>query len=457
MSDCESSSIPSLSKVGTRLLNSWLVVRGRFLVAMNTFSLNKPQVSFKSQWAALLVVLLYPVFFFYNVGLSLNLYPQFAGGWYGPVSAVIGLPFVLYLLIKWVGPFKLNATRMDVLIYAMICYFAAWSVVFHFLGNGYSRSNAQFGYTMEMLLLWLVTYVSFKHIAYNSKLIIKVMSIAWVLMLLIAVLNIKNGMYYAALQSTAGSNVSIATYQGFSRSALVVAAFLMAYLRGYKLAICAVLSVALLFILGARTEFVGILVIIGVCIVFGKHYGPVKAAYLVGIGLMLVGVVSYYSGVADQSRIRNLLDLSQDSSWQLRVEFSYAALDTIKSHFLTGDYGSQQQFGTVGVYAHNALSAWVDYGLFGFIGFVSVNLLSFVYALKAVIRDRLRSNGLALFALAISSYCIIIMIFAQSVGAPIFAVSWGAAAALLCSPERAVTNLCGRGSRVMVGRSRQPH
>ncbi|MDN5882211.1 MAG: hypothetical protein L0H37_07555, partial [Nitrosospira sp.] len=87
--------------------------------------------------------------------------------------------------------------------------------------------------------------------------------------------------------------------------------------------------------------------------------------------------------------------------------------------------------GGVGYYAHNVLSAWVTYGFFGFLQFVFLNLLCLFWTIRVAVRRRFKCRPLEVFALIMSSYSVMTMIFSQTVNSPIYAVGWGATVASL--------------------------
>jgi hypothetical protein len=268
-------------------------------------------------------------------------------------------------------------------------------------------------------------------------------------MFAIAIANQQHGTYYAAAGgSGVGAALRIASYQGLARSGLVTSALIMVWLRGWKSLAFGFGALVLLFLLGARTEFVGILLIMLISILTGSARWPAKILALAIVAVLVASVIGKFATILEQSRIRHLLNLGEDTSWQARALFTSRAQETIRSHWLLGSYGSELEEGGIGTYAHNALSAWVSFGLVGFLFFVGINLTCFGYTLIAAVRTRFRTVGLVQFAFVMSAYAIICMTFAKSVDDPIFAVSWGATAALLATRSAGWSNESGENRKV---------
>lgn len=123
-------------------------------------------------------------------------------------------------------------------------------------------------------------------------------------------------------------------------------------------------TVTFLYINGARTEFY-LFCAIG-SIMLMKRWGWI--AIIVGGTLFLISILavtisaSQLLQIEGASRILGLFDLAEDRSYSVRKIILNDAINTILEHPILGDYSSYEQ----GYYSHNALSAWVDFGLVGF-------------------------------------------------------------------------------------------
>ena len=130
-------------------------------------------------------------------------------------------------------------------------------------------------------------------------------------------------------------------------------------------------SILVLFLVGARSEMVGCLLVI-MMIEFVLAGSSVNYI-LVGSGFFsaasIIGVY-LYKNFAD-NRIFGLFSMGDDASANARANLTDNALKTISENPLLGDFGSYQ----FGHYAHNVLSVWVDFGVVMFVYF-SVLMLS---------------------------------------------------------------------------------
>jgi hypothetical protein len=183
-----------------------------------------------------------------------------------------------------------------------------------------------------------------------------------------------NGVFYLGALGTAqdGADDSLATYQGFARSYLFTILPLIAYTRSLPLRLLLyAVGVATLFVNTARTEFVGLLFAIPL---FEFYFSRNKLIFL-GVAVVLAALLFWHLDdiVAwlPDSRILELLDLSQSRSANIRHHLTIYARQTIAAHPLLGDYGSYEP----GYYSHNVLSAWVDLGLFGFVYLLAITIV----------------------------------------------------------------------------------
>jgi hypothetical protein len=89
---------------------------------------------------------------------------------------------------------------------------------------------------------------------------------------------------------------------------------------------------------------------------------------LIFLAAFIVGGIEQITNMLPENRILQLLDLSHSSSAVARQHFSQNALQTISENPVFGDFASYPD----GHYAHNVLCAWVDFGLFGMVFFMSL-------------------------------------------------------------------------------------
>ena len=143
------------------------------------------------------------------------------------------------------------------------------------------------------------------------------------------------------------------------------------------------------------------------------------------------------------SRQFEVIDVASSKSWKGRLALQKKAVGQIAQnpllgkfggHVLTEDSGKFAK-GHAGRYAHNALSAWVSYGLAGFLIYVLLILAGFVVPARRVI---LKQQDVPLwnFAFMLNFVCLLLVIVSKPVFWPLPALGWGVLAQALVSPAR---------------------
>lgn len=383
--------------------------------------------SYLSFFGGVVFLTLFPGYFFYHTAVAGALFPPVLGGFFGPMSVVLGIP----LLILGFGALILGCERTLFIDQAFILYalfVVAWSSLHFLFGTGVQESSAFYMYNLSMTFLWLVVYVAARSLDLSEKWLHWILSLSLLYFLAITAWN-SNGLFYDA-GSIAGDSVKVSGYQGLARSATVAALALLALHRGLRAALVAVITIPLLFLLGARSEFMAFLVV--AAILFGIRDGASRTTLIwVPLGIAGIAYLAVSFEVFDGgSRIPQLLEIRESTSYQARNELLRYAVKTIGEHPLLGSYASQMYLGEMGSYAHNALSAWVSYGLVGFLGFVLLLGYALVQSARLARKGYAADPQVAL-ALAFSLYAVTLAATAKSVNDPIFALAWGATACAL--------------------------
>jgi hypothetical protein len=215
-------------------------------------------------------------------------------------------------------------------------------------------------------------------------------------------------------------DVYTTTYQGAGRSVVVtgiVAAALVAS-QWKQLGITA-LAVIVLISLGSRTYLVaGTTCLLAMLLLTAvrrrQHVGLVAslgilvAAAYVALPILLV------------TRAGELFDLGRSTSWQSRMAMQQNALEAIQSSPLLGDFGYHIRETGPGGYAHNALSAWPEFGMIGFILYCAL----IVFFLVTALRHALSANPLWQAAVGLNLATLFI-VNAEPVYSLVPPVAWG--------------------------------
>lgn len=247
----------------------------------------------------------------------------------------------------------------------------------------------------------------------------------------------------------------VSSYSGIATVYLVVATSALAFAksRASQVGILAV-SIFTMFLLSSRSEIAADLILCGVW----AFITLLNRNYLTAVvGVVLVGAIFssmlYYPSISKKldlpvlesvensprakiaelnrqqpvGNFRNseLPNITESQSFLTRKITLESGISDIERSPFVGAYGSQiKRFGQFGLYIHNALSAWQQYGLLSFILYVGASIASVAGALWAVIVQGSREK-LWLWAAYVSSLCLILIIATKAVYWPDPAFGWG--------------------------------
>jgi hypothetical protein len=220
----------------------------------------------------------------------------------------------------------------------------------------------------------------------------------------------------------------VATYQGYARSAAIMSAALLAITAGtLRRLATAMLSLVVLFLIGARSELFGmafaIVALEGLLILKRGR----NAIWLSIATVVLLALVFFYFDLIQSSRQLEVLNLSQSNSWIMRQEFSDFAWNQVRHSPIVGRFGGHFEYaGSAGSYAHSALSAWVSFGLAGFLLYVGLSMAAAIASAQGVLH---RDSPQWRMAFYVSTSSLLLIAVAKPVFWPIPAFAWGLAAA----------------------------
>lgn len=351
-------------------------------------------------------VFLIPIFSLYQLGLYQGVIQPFLGGYIGIMGAIITavlLPVLTWCFIS--GLLKFNI--IDFVFFAFMVIFTAVSV--YSMGDIHVGENA---ISKAVAIPLIVSFFCvFRMINLESRgaafVVLTSLIITGVIIyfLQLGVYNqIDQGSIYVS-----ESNESLANYQFFAMIYLFCFIIMAPKLKSRIFRILLYLvSFYILYINGARSEFAVAIIVAGLVELWIAQTRLL--IFLVG-GLVVFFIVSnlnfLLSSDFEQGRVSALLiDGSGDASFVDRRYTIKNALKTINESPLFGKFGDHE----IGFYAHNVLSVWADFGIFGFALFnfgllltLRVALKSFfapVYSAQATSTAIFALTGTALFLLA---------------------------------------------------------
>jgi hypothetical protein len=388
--------------------------------------------------AELFFVLLFPLFYIYHYGLAAGLYPPVLAGWFGPVS-VVAATIMSFLLVKALhrGLPRPFAT-LTLAFLVMLAYTLMVALSHYLFGDQSIMPEAQRQY-VALAVSWIALFGIGFHLRPNNSFVTWNRFLFYV-MVVIAWwhVDLSKMMFYA--KQVLEVSTGVATYQGFARSFVITAILLMvAETKPAKQIWVVALSIATLFILGARSEFVGFVLLVPLW--FLMNVRRTGWRFVVSTGLLLLGmpVVGMFIPEIVSSRQFQLLDLSSAPSWQGRTMLLSLGWQDIREHLLFGNFGGHIRIAGLGGYIHNVLSAWHAFGLPGFILYLGLSVAAVVRAALIVLGDRCPTTR-AQYALFINLFSLILLIGAKSVYWSVPALGWGLAAGLWPKTHRKMSS-----------------
>lgn len=350
--------------------------------------INYPKELILSRLSQYSFILLFPGFFFYHYAVGkLYIYP-ILGGYFGVVSIVLCFMFYGFGWKDLI--FKLNP--VSILFYFILSLIFIYSISNYLMGNPRGYVGEVFLWSLTGIIFNLVMFAIARYLNFEK---IRLYVFFLILMFLIVILNINSaGVFYIKLDAEEDVVDSLATYQGFARSLVVISLITSAYYfrESGWFYIVTIISLVALFLNGARTEFA--LYLISVLFVFiffiAKDVSILLKGFLL-ISILFVGI-AIFGDYIPHSRMMELSSIFSSSSGEARNQlFSFALSEVFSSlqNVLIGSYGSYTAIGGVGSYPHNLFSAWINLGIIGFFAYL---VLIFLLWLFAIIWYKNRSN-----------------------------------------------------------------
>lgn len=335
--------------------------------------------------ATLAMVLFFPGFFIYHFLVGKGFIPPVLGGYFGYITLILFLPLVV------LGGFCLR-TRLNgalVLYFLILLLIFLVSIINVLYQEPIGFHKEMFVWSISGVIINIAVLVS--SMFFNQIVYAKFSLFFGFIIFFCVVLNIGPfGIFYLKMEAGEVSS-QVATYQGFARSILVV--FMLAlpllFEKLIRFYVFFLLGIVALYFNGARTEFVlfsfTVLLFLGACSVKSKRTFVALLVVLLLLGS--VGLISYSH--LPESRMLQLLDLSNSSSYLARLQIHNIALGIIEGNPILGRYGYYAVVGENGLgdFPHNILSAWVNLGLLGFCMYISLFLIMWSEAVVGFFRD----------------------------------------------------------------------
>lgn len=371
--------------------------------------------------------ILFPGFMLYHMLLAIDIIPPILGGLFGPISMVY---FIIHLILC---PFNYRKILNKSPVYyvstiGFFIYSMFW-ILAHYIAIDEPYIQIASVQALTTLIIWVALFFIGIHFSYENKIIEKLFLlffIAAIIFLIYFTLATGNVMFYASEFHALEDYSGVSTYQGFARSALVIGVLLLCYKKNpYKRILIMIFTLFILFFLGARSELYGFVLLLVILFVANSiksvRWSILSIGVIASVVLLVLSNIEWLS----ESRQFEIINLSQSTSMMGRLEYQEVALKQIEDNPVIGYYGGHiVDTGSIGGYAHNALSAWLTYGVFGFIIYVTLTAIATLNSFYYFIKYRTLSSHWT-FAFTINCFCLLMMITSKSVYWILPALGWG--------------------------------
>lgn len=316
--------------------------------------------------ALLAFVALFPGYFVYHALVAQGLPPLLRG--YSVLMAALALP-----LLALGGLRHLAAGQATVWIDTGFAAFMACVLAGTLVHLAAGDSPEIVTSYLSTVPQWLALYGVARLNRSDDPRFVRACRASWWLMSAIVLANVTEGSFIVAvLDSPVGDRDTLATYQDFALLYLVVTLALLAGSRSmwtrWPLMLA---SAVVLFLTGARSEFLALLV--GAAII-AWSLSRRRLALVVLAAVLAAAAAASLETVVDLlpgNRVVDLIANRAEGSLSERGDMLRQAWLTIGDHPVGGRFGSYQP----GEYAHNLLSAWVDFGIAGLTALLLLLLL----------------------------------------------------------------------------------
>jgi hypothetical protein len=387
--------------------------------------------------AALGFLLLFPGYAVYHYLAASGWSQLFLGGLYGFVS--LGLAIYCCAFSFWLLRSRVLGGMVQAQLFIVSWVFLlAWTFVGYLGIVDEPHGLRALREAVSTLIIWLAAFFVGSFYQANTtaqRIILLGCAVALVAILLHAM--VVHGSLLGPLMVFAAGDpdAQTSTYQGVGRSIMVTAIVLSSLCaQRWKQLVVLFLAVLALVALGSRAHLFTTLVLIVATLLLSALSTKRRLA-LVLFTLVTATVVWLGWSVFLSTRAAEILDLSVSTSWQTRLELQSIALDVIRTSPVLGDFGYHLRgTGLVG-YAHNALSAWTEFGLAGFLLYCLLIVYFTLLSFEKFISPRSSSASWRIaFSLNLAS--LVLAISAEAVFSAIPALGWGFAVNALIEERR---------------------
>ncbi len=373
------------------------------------------------------------IFISYNITLTFTKLPPFFGGFYTLTSI-----FFLILFSPFYHEFfKTGRHVNNFFLYTILIWFLyVIGLSFaHFILHAASIDGAVVNQSLQMAFLSLLLVITGTYFSFGKQMkrIYVIFHFFLFIILVGFALNVNHDVFFGDYAIISENKTYLSGRQAYARVEVITLFLLLSFLREWTLQWFILLTgIISLYIIGARSEMLAFILVVSIFHFVQIAWSLKNRMNLNKINItrniMLTVVVASFLTIIvmmPKSKNQDIFHITSSTSYQERVVLNQLALDTIKTHPIAGKFGDHTRYnGKVGGYAHNILSAWVNYGLFGFLLYLTIIVSSFVLALSQLLKNRL-DNPYYKLSLFLNTNSIILIFVAKSVFWMLPALGWG--------------------------------
>ena len=308
--------------------------------------------------------LIYPCFLIYHLLAKFNYINSFLGGYFTGISIVIvPILFLFYSRNNHILKNR-NSLFFDRIFIFYILYYLGIIYLGFLRGADENLVSSDLAYIFKFLIIfYTIRALNFDNPKFKALLFFIYRTVT------LFIVFVFNGTPYIG-------NSEALNYAALSYVYTVISIYTVGIEhRKFVKRITYIASLFALFFIGARSEFIAFFIfilIIEFCITNNKlMYIILILCLTIGLAIIFYTFTNYLNAELPVNRMSNLLQPSNDVSFNTRNIFLENAMNILNNEPLWGNYGTYK----TGTYAHNLLSVWVDMGIIGFVLFCSVLFL----------------------------------------------------------------------------------
>jgi O-antigen ligase len=352
--------------------------------------------------AALSFVLLFPAFFYYQSAVAVGYVSNFLGGYF-TAGAALTLPLLLLALAQAPYLRRIGSSASTTLFAVFMAMFATYVLAGAVTGTNAEITSTYLAYLLKFTAIFLAAALVNGQEARFQRLC----QLLFLGIVITALTTASDGKFLQGAITVALGGEFFLDYQGLAYAYVVMLIYAVPSLNYLLRLGLYVASVVALFLIGARSEFAGFLVLVLV-IEFCKARS--RKRFLLTLMIMAAVAALAFVQLAEtfaDHRIFALLEVSSDQSVIERSDLQEDALRTIEENPVFGKYASYEQ----GHYAHNILSAWVDFGFLGFL--ILAGFLVAMLGMQLRMFRTFARNDLYVQSLSCTVFTVLLMLVAK--------------------------------------------